>query len=515
MQILTGDEMREADRRAIHEVGIPGRVLMESAGRAVAGAMEAHIDTLEQCSVVIICGKGNNGGDGLVLLRTLTGLGYEARAVVLAPLEELAADTLHNLQSSLKLGHQVDWVQSESDWDKLRGRWESADVVVDAIFGTGLNADVHGVALQAIDDLNLVPAFKVAVDVPSGLRSDSGSVSGAVLTADLTVALAAPKLCHFISPACEACGVVEVVDIGIPPDVIEEGVPRAETIEPEFLSLQWPARPPSSHKGTFGHLLIVAGSRGKTGAAVMAARAALRSGAGLVTVASAASAIPLMAAQVPEAMWEPLSETTEGTIDETAGSRLHELAADRSALAIGPGLGTDAATLRVVTDLVENAPTATVVDADALRGLPVSRSSAPRLPLAITPHPGEAARLLGLTAAEVQAERLHAARELSSTLDVLVVLKGFRTLICDAVGNTSVNLTGNAGLATAGTGDVLTGIIGGLLAQGAEVRAALELGVYVHGLAGDLAASELGQTALTATDVIGKLPAAIQTLSVP
>lgn len=513
MDILTAAEMREADRRTIQEVGVPGRVLMESAGRRVAGAMEAHIEDLGSKSIIIVCGKGNNGGDGLVLLRTLVALDYDARAVVLAPFEDLAPDALDNLQSALKLDLPVDSVTTDEDWTLALEEMFSDDVVVDAILGTGLTSAARGLPLKVIEDINGLEATRVSIDVPSGLSADSGSLPGASVNAELTVALAAPKVCHFVPPACERCGSVEVVEIGIPPQLLESHDPKLMTIEPEYLLGSWPKRDAAAHKGNFGHLLIVAGSVGKTGAAVMAAEAALRAGVGLVTVASAASAIPMMAPRLLEAMWEPLPETPSGAIAFDAAERLEELLSERSALAIGPGLGLDDETVRVVRKLVGECPVPMVVDADALNALQNHKDVIrPGKAIALTPHPGEAARLLGCSTTEVQRDRLQAVRGLASDVKAHVLLKGYRSLISDPGGHTVVNLTGNPGLATAGSGDVLTGIIGGLIAQGASVENALIVGAYVHGLAGDLASAELGEASLVATDVIEKLAAAIHSL---
>ena len=519
MDILTAAEMREADRRTIQEVGVPGRVLMESAGRGVAGAMEEHIEDLGSKSIVIVCGKGGNGGDGLVLLRTLVALDYEARAFVLAPFADLAPDALDNLQTALKLDLPVDSVTTDDEWTLALEEMFSADVVVDAILGTGLTSAARGLPLRVIEDINGLEATRVAIDVPSGLSADSGAVPGASVNAELTVALAAPKVCHFVPPACERCGSLEVVEIGIPPQLLESGDPKLMTIEPESLVGSWPERDSSAHKGNFGHLLIVAGSVGKTGAAVMAAEAALRAGVGLVTVASAASAIPMMAPRLLEAMWEPLPETPSGAIAFDAAERLEELLSGRSAvaavaaLAIGPGLGLDDETVSLVHKLVGECRVPMVVDADALNALQDHKDVIqPGKPIALTPHPGEAARLLGRSTASVQRDRLQAVRGLASGVKAHVLLKGYRSLISDPGSHTVVNLTGNPGLATAGSGDVLTGIIGGLLAQGSSVDNALIVGAYVHGLAGDLAAAEVGETSLVATDVIEKLAEAIYSL---
>ena len=521
MHILTGASMREADRRTIQEIGIPASVLMESAGRAVVRAMTERIDELSSRSILVVCGKGGNGGDGLVVLRTLACLGYDARAVVLAPFEGLSAEALDNLQAALKLGLPVESAPTLEAWGDVLSQAASADVVVDAIFGIGLGEPPRGLYQRVIEDLNSLDTLRVALDVPSGLSSDSGMVPGVAFDADLTIALAAPKVCHFIPPASELCGEVEVVEIGIPPRFLASSEPKLETIEPASLAEAIPRRRRLSHKGTYGHLLILAGSVGKTGAAVMAAEAALRTGVGLVTVASAKSAIPMMAPRLPEAMWEPLPETDSGAVSRRAESRLRELLRERSAFALGPGLGTDDDTVALVRDIVAASEIPTVVDADGINALarnPRSIPSGPAGPadhaLALTPHPGEAGRLLGSSAQEVESDRLRAARRLAQETRAHVLLKGHRTLVSDPRGNVQVNLTGNAGMATGGTGDVLTGILGALLAQGVDFAEALSLGAHLHGLAGDLAAAEIGETSLVATDLIGKLPEALRSLGV-
>jgi len=525
MHILGSAAMREADRRTIQEIGIPASVLMESAGRAVVRTMVERIDELSSRSILVVCGKGGNGGDGLVVLRTLACLGYEARAVVLAAFESLSAETLDNLQATLKLGLPVDSAPTVEAWGDVLSQVASADVVVDALFGTGLTDPPRGLYQRVIEDLNSLDTLRVALDVPSGLSADSGTVPGVAFDADLTIALAAPKVCHFIPPASELCGEVEVVEIGIPPRFLVSSEPTLETIEPAALAVAIPRRRRLSHKGSYGHLLILAGSVGKTGAALMAAEAALRTGVGLVTVASAKSAIPMMAPRLPEAMWEPLPETDSGAVSRKARSRLFELLGDRSALALGPGLGTDDETIALVREIVAASEIPTVVDADGLNALagkpetilagsaglagfagPTGRA------LALTPHPGEAGRLLGSSAKEVERDRLRAARRLAEETRTHVLLKGHRTLVSDPRGNVLVNLTGNAGMATGGSGDVLTGILGALLAQDVDMGEALPLGAHLHGLAGDLAAAALGQTSLIATDLIAKLPEALRGL---
>ncbi|HEY7818066.1 MAG TPA: NAD(P)H-hydrate epimerase, partial [Vicinamibacteria bacterium] len=411
MHILTSTSMREADRRTIREVGIPASILMESAGRAVVRTMVERIEDLSSRSIVVVCGKGGNGGDGLVVLRTLANLGYDARAVVLAPFENLLAEALDNLQAALKLGLAVESAPTAETWGDLLAHLAGADVVVDAIFGTGLTESLRAFNRQVIEDLNALDTFRVAIDVPSGLSSDTGAVLGPAFDADLTIALAAPKVCHFLPPASELCGEIAVVEIGIPPRFLESSEPKLETIEPSILAEALPRRRPTSHKGTYGHLLILAGSRGKTGAAVMAAEAALRAGVGLVTVASAGSAIAMMAPQLPEAMWEALPETGSGAVSSKAAPRIRELLRERQALALGPGLGMEEETVSVVREIVAASELPTVVDADGLNALAGAPNGIPAgRALALTPHPGEAARLLGSSVEDVQNDRLSAVR---------------------------------------------------------------------------------------------------------
>lgn len=516
MYILTAAQMRAADRRTIDDVGVPGRVLMESAGRAIVGVLEDRFPDLPTRSIGIVCGKGNNGGDGLVVLRTLAARGYDARAWVLSSFEDLGPDAIANLQAALKLGLSVEPLPSEEAWTGALPDVTGSDLIVDAMLGTGLAEAARGLYRRAIEDLEGTSATLVAVDVPSGLSSDTGSVPGEALHAALTIALGAPKVCHFVPPACEHCGDVEVVDIGIPSDLIGLPGPSLETIEADEVVRLWPRRAPSSHKGTFGHLLVVAGSVGKTGAALMTAESALRAGSGLVTVATPASAIPMMAPRLPEVMWEPLPETPEGAIASSAVDRVLALLEERSALAMGPGLGLADETVRLVRTVTSEARCPMVIDADGLNAVAGERDALPKnRPIALTPHPGEAGRLLGCSASAVQLDRLKAVRDLAKSTKAHALLKGFRTLVCDPKGRAHVNLTGNPGLATAGTGDVLTGIVGGLLAQGLDPADALVAGAFVHGLAGDRAAAELGQTGLLATDVIAALPGALRDLGVP
>ncbi len=514
MLVLTTAEMREADRRTIEEIGIPGRVLMESAGRAVVRQMTRLLPDLRSRRIEIVCGKGNNGGDGLVVLRALATRGFSARAWVLADFDGLSGDAKANLDAALELDLPVQAVPNESAWNKAVREITGAEVVVDAILGTGLTRAARGIAAAAIRSLNPMSAFKVAVDVPSGLSSDSGEIPGDAIEADLTVALAAPKLCHLLPPASFLNGQLEVVDIGIPNSILRSTGSRLEIIDPNELRALLKPRRPDAHKGDYGHLLVVGGSVGKTGAAVMTAQAALRVGVGLVTVASARSALPSMAPALPESMWEPLDETPDGAIASNAVARVVELALGKTALALGPGIGRHPETVELVKKVVDRVSIPTVVDADGINAFEGDLNAIPPdRALAMTPHPGEAGRLLGCSTGEIQSDRLEAVRKLCSKTKGHMALKGYRSLIGEPSGRVHINTTGNAGMASGGTGDVLTGAVGSFLAQGFSVKDALCLGVYLHGLAGDLAAAEVGQPSLVATDLIAKFPEALQKLS--
>jgi len=516
MRVLNAAEMRDADRRTMEAGGVPGGVLMENAGRAVVRVMEREIRDLAGHSIAIVCGKGNNGGDGLVVLRELAKRGYRARAFVLARFDDLTGDARANLDAARAAGLSVEETPEEKGWQRALAEMGSCGVVVDAIFGTGLARPPSDLPERAIRDLNGLRALRVAVDVPSGISSDSGAVPGEAVRADLTVALAAPKVGHLIPPACFQIGKLEVVDIGIPQQVLEESGSLLETIELESLRGILKARAPDANKGDFGHLLLVAGSMGKSGAAILAGAAALRCGVGLVTVACPRSVLPIVAASAPEIMTEPLPETSDGTLALTGASRLVSLFAGKTALGLGPGLGRHSETSSLVKTILSESALSAMVDADGLNALSGDLAAIPKgRSLALTPHPGEMGRLLGTSSAEVQRDRLAAVRRLATQCEAHVVLKGYRSLIAEPSGRVHVNLTGNPGMATGGTGDVLSGMAGSFLAQGIEVSAALRLAVYLHGLAGDLAAAEVGETALVAGDLIRKLPECFRRIGAP
>jgi NAD(P)H-hydrate epimerase len=518
--VLTAAEMGQADRRTIEEFGVPGAVLMENAGSAVAAAIRRRYPGARR--PVVLCGRGNNGGDGFVVASRL--LDLQPTVYLAGSRAETRGDARLHLEAYERSGGVVNELLDLAGWQAARPAVREAGLVVDALLGTGLRAEPSGLVANIISDLSEIAAARVplvAVDIPSGLASDTGDVTWETVRATLTVTFAAPKHGHVLPPACERVGELVVAPIGIPAVVLAETGTRLWLIDGADAARAYGPRKPDAHKGTFGHVLLVAGSVGKSGAAILAAGGALRAGAGLVTVATPAPALPIVAAARAELMTEPLPVGGDGGLDREALPRALALARGKDAVVIGPGLGQDAAIRDFVRGFVAQCPTPLVVDADGLNALAPSSSS--RDPAAgalrkrsastiVTPHPGEMARLIGSEAAEVQRRRLDVARAFAAESRAVVVLKGYRTLVADPEGRAAVNPTGNPGLATGGTGDVLSGILGALLARGLDPWTAATAAVYVHGRAGDVAAARLGQESLLAGDVIETLPEAIRSV---
>ena len=516
MEILTGEQMRRVDRRAIDALGVPGILLMESAGRGIAVALLADYPDARARGVAILCGKGNNGGDGLVAARYLAQSGLVPYVILLAGEGELTGDAAANLRAARAGGLDVVEARDELAWERLASVLSpQGPIVLDAILGTGVRGGARGLAARVIADLNRSRAAVVSVDLPSGLDADSTVVEGPAVQAERTYTLCRPKIPLVFEPASRYCGSWRVLPIGIPDAAVAGESPDLEWLDADALRGLLPARDAGAHKGTYGHLLAVAGARGKAGAAVLVARAALRSGVGLVTAATPASTLPVVAAQQAEVMTEPLDETASGAVSAAAAARVLELLGTRNALAIGPGLGTEAPTREMVASVLARRACPAVVDADALNSLAAGGEQAIRAagsakaPWVLTPHPGEAARLLGSSVDAIQSDRLAAARRLAAASGAVVVLKGHRTVIAAPGGNASINASGNPGMATAGSGDVLTGIVGALLARGLDPVDASRIAVFAHGDAGDRAAARRGQEGMIAADLLEELPAAL------
>jgi NAD(P)H-hydrate epimerase len=509
MKLATSEQIKNIDRRAIREFGIPGAVLMENAAAAILAEMERFLDGLSGVKVGIVCGKGNNGGDGLALARRLRIRGVPVRVALLAPYSAVSGEAKVNLAVLRKMDVEVvPNAASRSLADIL----EWSDVLVDAMLGVGLSAPLKGAYAQAAMMLNISGRPVVAVDIPTGINADTGAVMGTAVRADLTVTMALPKRGLVLHPGASYAGQVRVADIGIPAEVIDKEQIEASLLDRGFVWGAFRKRESDTHKGDYGHLMVIAGSLGKAGAAVMTGKAALRSGAGLVSIAAPMGLVPIIQQQVFEAMCIPSAESIDGTLGIGAEEELGKAAGRMTACAIGPGLSTHYETVQTVRGLIQRIALPLVIDADGLNALAGSLDILKRLksPAVLTPHPGEMGKLLGISSNDVQKDRIGIASDFARHYNVTLVLKGAGTVIAGPTGDVFVNSTGNPGMATAGTGDVLTGMMGGLLAQGYPAVQAACLGVYLHGLAGDLAAKEKGEMSMIAGDVIENISEAIK-----
>ncbi|MBZ5562599.1 MAG: NAD(P)H-hydrate dehydratase [Acidobacteriia bacterium] len=524
MKILTASQMQRIDRLTTEQYGVPSLTLMENAGRGVVEFLVERLAPLESQRIAILCGRGNNGGDGMVVARMLRERGLKPRVLLFANPQSVRGDAAANLDRLTGSG-APEIVEDSQAWQSIRPSLAGTTLFVDALLGTGLSKPLEVFLLEVVRDVNAsFPAARVvAVDLPSGISADTGELIGEHLRADSSVTFTAPKIAHVFPPACERVGEWLAKPIGTPAEAMED--------DPElFLNLTtredvaWIARPRklTAHKGTYGHVLILAGSVGKTGAAAMAAKAALRAGAGLATIATAQSALPIIASLGMEFMTEQLPETEAGTISlrATDYGRLDKLVEGKTVLAVGPGIGAVPETAELVRMVVNKYPIPVVLDADGLNAfagcMDAFRADArPPGATVLTPHPGEMARLTGQTTAAIQAHRVEAAREFARKWQVTLVLKGFRTLTAAPDGQVWVNPTGNPGMATGGTGDVLTGLLAGLLAQhpGRPVPEVAASAVYLHGLAGDLAAEGFGQASMIAGDLLDAVPRAYKLLA--
>ncbi len=515
MRVLNTRQMREADRRTIEEIGIPSIVLMENAGRQAVAAMEAAFDDLASSQVGVLCGRGNNGGDGFVVARTLIQRGVDVGVFLLGSVSEVTGDARVNLEVLGRIGLTVVEITSAQEWELHFTEISECDLVVDAILGTGFRGQLSGLLETVVADVNALGVPVVSIDLPTGLSADTHVVEGTAIEASMTVTLGAPKIPLVFPPADSHGGDLVIADIGIPLPVFDElEGEHLELLTREQMREVVPSRAADSHKGDFGRVLVIAGSVGRTGAAHLSALGALRSGAGLVTIATPRSCLPVVAGMAPEYMTEGLDETASGTIDYGAIDRILDLTAD--VIAIGPGLGQAPGTSAFVQALVERAGVPLVLDADALNafvGEPERLMGRDGVDVIITPHPGEMARLLNTSIQAVQADRLKHAREFAAAHKVHVVLKGHRTVIAGPDGRTFVNLTGNAGMATGGTGDLLTGMLAAWFAQLLDAEAACKLAVYLHGTAGDLAEADEGEVALIASDIAARLGDAVLELT--
>ncbi|HEY7534754.1 MAG TPA: NAD(P)H-hydrate dehydratase [Thermodesulfobacteriota bacterium] len=499
MKLATREIIREIDRISIEEYGIPGLILMENAGRGVARVVLEEFPNVK--SVAIFAGAGNNGGDGFVVARHLIQKGLDVTTYLTIDPKKYKGDALTNYESLRKIGGDI--VRLNNGLNAYKG----GDLIIDAVFGTGLDRGVEGFYREVIDFINTRPVPRVAVDIPSGLDSNTGFPLGASVKADITVTFVLPKTGLVIYPGVDYAGKVYLVDITTPKS-LEKDVPFEFITHKDINGILKP-RHPDTHKGTYGHLMILAGSPGKTGAATLAALGALRVGTGLVTVGVPKSLNPIMEGKITEAMTEPLPETESVTLGRVSiKAALKTMSSRKTALAIGPGISTTTDTGEFLFEVLRSSSIPTVVDADGITLIAQKLKILKELkcPLVLTPHPGEMSRLIGKTGEEIQRNRIGVARDFSSMYNVYTVLKGTRTVVSTPDGKVFINSTGNAGMASGGMGDVLTGVIGGFLAQGYNPADACNLAVFAHGLAGDIAARRRGQAGIIAGDVADILP---------
>ena len=503
--------MRKIDGVTIEKF-VPGKDLMENAGQGVKDAIAARWEPQKRRSVVIICGKGNNGGDGFVVARLLKRDGYSVKAFLLGKAGALKGDTLANYRRCKRAGIGV-VETSASDLGELKRAVEDAYVVVDAVFGTGFSGEPKGVPAAAIEVINEADAPVVAIDMPSGVDSTTGGASAAVV-ADLTVTMALPKRGHVLHPGRALTGELSVVDIGVPVDVVAANDPGVYLMQPEDIVGALPLRAPNAHKWSCGSVAAVCGSTGFTGAAALTCTSALRAGCGLVTLAVPRSLNTIMEVKLTEVMTFPVAETRAGSFALKAVAAVRKLIDRADAVAVGPGLSLNKETQQLVRRLLPSVGKPCVLDADGINAFAGKPKKLKGLdfPLVITPHAGELSRLTGIDKSAIEKERIDAARYVASELGLVLLLKGAPTVVADSSGAVYVNPTGNEGLATAGSGDVLTGVIAGFLAQGLNAVHAACCGAYVHGLAGDMLHESIGHYGFLAGDVQDMIPVAIASL---
>ncbi len=521
MKVVTAEEMRGIDKKTIKKYGIPGSTLMERAGLAVAVKIRELFDKKK---VIVLAGGGNNGGDGIVIARNLYNWGWNVKVILMAKEDRLGADCLAQYRTAKKLGVPVEFRTAVTDKD-IHGA-----IVVDALLGTGMNKPVTPPLSGVIAFLNRSDVWVVSVDIPSGISSDDGQIKGEAVSADYTVTFGLPKIGHLLYPGAEHTGHLFVEDIGFPQELLHSESLKTQTIEQTDAAFLLPERPVYSHKGDYGHVLLIAGSIGRTGAALMAAKACLRSGAGVVTIGVPETLVNVFQGRVTEEMVLPLPDNGHGILSKEASSGIMEFLSKKAdVLAIGPGMSSDPNITKLLMTLLVSVTTPMVIDADAINLIAGHTKALLKVkaPVIVTPHTGEMARLLGkgyikdTGSAEIEwnemkrkieRDRVNTAVSFSKKTGTYLILKGVPTIVSEPEGRAFINTTGNPGMAIAGAGDVLTGIVAAFLAQGLNPLDASILSVYLHGLAGDVAASEKGMHSLIATDIIEKIPEAFMRL---
>jgi hydroxyethylthiazole kinase-like uncharacterized protein yjeF len=512
MKIVTPAQMNDIDHACINEFGIPGIVLMENAALKVVEEAVKNLGDAKGKRVLVFAGKGNNGGDAFAAARHLYNKGSAVKVYITALKKDVGGDAAINLNALEKSGVEVKGLISEEQLAEVELELLNCELVIDGIFGTGFRGEAKGVAAGVITRINNSNKPVISIDIPSGLNGETGRVNGICVKADKTVTFGLPKIGLLIHPGCEYVGQLIVADIGIPRKVIEGAGLKTNLIEQHQVTAIIPRRRDDSNKGDYGKVLLVSGSPGMTGSGCLAAAAALRTGAGLVYMGVPQKLAQVYGAAVHEPVIIPLEDKGTGSISVSCIPTLLKAMKGKSIIAAGPGLSASEDVVEAVRELIANAEVPLVLDADALNAISTDLSMLKRLNVeaVITPHPGEMARLAGMSVSDVQSNRLEVAREFSSKWNVITVLKGSRTVVAKPDGTLFINTTGNSGMATGGAGDVLTGVIASLAAQGAKPVDAAVAGVYLHGLAGDIAAQVKGEYSLIAGDIVEMLPDAMR-----
>lgn len=509
MKVATASEMRVIDRQAVEKYGIPSIVLMENAGVAVYKCVRRILTDVKQKRICIFAGKGNNGGDAFVAARHLSNNGAKVKVFVFGDISTMSGDAKTNFNIIKNMVIDVLAVSHQRDWDRVKLSATFADCLIDGLVGTGFQGELSPDLATAVEIINSAGKMIVAVDIPSGVEADTGQTGKLCIQAGYTVTFGLPKPGLLLYPGAVCAGEMIVADIGIPAGLLQSAGIRQNYVTVNDIKNSLPRRKPNAHKGDCGRVMIVAGSPGLTGAAALASMGALRSGAGLVTLGIAGALHDLMEVKLTEVMTRPLPDIA-GTIDTSAVEPVVEFAKKCDALAIGPGLGSQQHTQHAVREIIQCVECPLVIDADGLNSLAGHVEILNQLPaLAIlTPHPGEMARLTGITIADIERDRITVARQAAQCWEQIVVLKGSPTIIAFPDGEIFLNTSGNCGMATGGTGDVLTGVIAGLIAQGMSSHDAAVAGVYLHGLAGDITGED-GLAGRIASDLLTAIPSAI------
>lgn len=513
MKVVTNQQIKEIDKKAIEEYGIPGLVLMENAGSRIFQNLKNIYTDLKLKKVIIFAGSGNNGGDGFVVARHLYNYGVRVKVFTFSPFNKIKSEARVNLEIIDKMGielREIDTVKFE----EIQETVQNSDMIIDAILGTGLQGKVTGLMAKIIDFINNANKEMIAIDVPSGLNADTGKIEGPCIRATYTITLALPKVGLLLYPGASYTGKIIVEDIGIPINLLKNEKLKINMVTKKMVKSFLPLRLTYDHKGSFGKVLMLAGSVGMTGAACLASEAAIRSGAGLVVLGIPQSLNPIMEVKLTEVMTLPLSETEKQSLNEKAERTIFKVMRNFSVLGIGPGVSRQLETQRLVRKIIEKSTLPLVVDADAIYALSEDLTilKKTKAPLVITPHPGEMAKLIKKDINYILDNQLNITREVAQEFGIVVVLKGARTIVANKEGEVYINIGDNSGMATGGSGDVLTGIISSLIAQGADNLSAAVAGVYIHSLAGKLARDIKGERGMVAGDILSQIPQAFLSL---